>query len=60
MGYKATKVLTFGAPMNTIRFIIRKLAFKSKYAVHGSEVSSNLNGGGKKGKDGSLVLASGS
>jgi hypothetical protein len=46
--------------MNTIRFIIRKLAFKSKYAVHGSEVSSNLNGGGKKGKDGSLVLASGS
>jgi hypothetical protein len=46
--------------MSTTRSATGKLAFKSKYAMHGFKVSSNLEGGGKKGKDGSLVLASGS
>jgi hypothetical protein len=46
--------------MNIIRFRTRKLAFKPKYVVHGSKVSSNLEASGKKGKDGLLVLASGS
>jgi hypothetical protein len=43
--------------MNTIGFAIGKLAFKPKYVVHGSKVSSNFEGGGKKGKDGSFVFA---
>ncbi len=57
---KATEVLSLGAPMNIIQSPTRKLRFKPKYVVHGSKVSSNLEAGGKKGKDGSLVFASGS
>jgi hypothetical protein len=59
-GDKAIEVLSLGAPMSTIRSLIGKLAFKPKYVVHGFKVRSNLEGGGKKGKDGSLVLAFGS
>jgi hypothetical protein len=59
-GDEAIEVLSLGAPMNTTQSIIRKLSFKPKYSVHGFKVSSNLEGGGKKGKDGSFVLTSNS
>ncbi len=47
-------------PISTTRFAIGKLAFEPKYSVHGSKVSNNLEGGGKKGKDGSFVFTYGS
>ncbi len=59
-GDEAIEVLSLGAPMNTTQSIIRKLSFKPKYSMHGFKVSSNLEGGGKKGKDGSFVLTSNS
>lgn len=55
-GDEAIEVLSLGAPMNTTQSTIRKLSFKPRYLVHGFKVSINLEGGGKKGKDGSLVL----
>jgi hypothetical protein len=57
-GDKATKVLSLPTPITTIRTTTKKFAFKPKYSMHNFKGS--LEGGGKKGKDGSLVLAYGS
>jgi len=57
-GDKATKVLSLPTPITTIQTTTKKFAFKPKYSMHSFKGS--FEGGGKKGKDGSLVLAFGS
>ncbi len=56
-GDKATKMLSLPTPITTIWTTNKKFAFKPKYSMHSFKGS--LEGGGKKGKDGSLVLAFG-